>query len=111
MNAIQRLLMGVAVALGGVPTDAHWIGRLRALRGEFRRTPTDWWSVVFAAGVCVAFGGLCAGLMIGTAKDPEALFAPAWLRFPRSSSFLGSPDGSRGNWMFAINLRTASFGP
>jgi hypothetical protein len=87
MKAIRRVLMGVAYAMGGVPTDAHWINRLQHLHGEFRRTPADWWSVVFAAGVCVAFGGLCVGLMIGTARDPEPLFAPAWFALPAVALF------------------------
>ena len=87
MKAIQRVLIGVAYAMGGIPTDAHWISRLQRLRGEFRRTPADWWSVVFAAGVFVAFGGLCVGLMIGTARDPEPLFAPAWFALPAVALF------------------------
>jgi hypothetical protein len=110
VKAVQRLLMGLAVAMGAVPTDAHWVGRLQHLRGEFRRTPADWWAVVFAAGVFVAFGGLCAGLMIGTARDPEPLFAPRrGLHFLRWC-FLDSPDGSCGNWTFSISSRTARFG-
>lgn len=80
--AIRRVLMGVALALGGVPTDAHWISRLQQLRGKFRRTRSDRWAVVFAAGVFVAFGGLCVGFMIGTARDPEPLFAPVWFALP-----------------------------
>ena len=87
MKAIQRVLIAVAYAMGGIPTDAHWIGRLHQLRGEFRRTRSDWWSVVFAAGVFVAFGGLCVGLMIGTARDPEPLFAPAWFALPAVALF------------------------
>jgi hypothetical protein len=87
VKAIQRVLMGVAYAMGAVPTDAHWVGRLQRLRGEFRRTRADWWAVGFAAGVCVAFGGLCVGLMIGTARDPEPLFAPAWFALPAVALF------------------------
>src|SRR6185437_8934801 len=79
--------MGLAYAIGAVPTDAHWIVRLQHLHGDFRRTPSDWWSVVFAAGVCVAFGGLYVGLMIGTARDPERLFAPAWFALPAVALF------------------------
>jgi len=81
------VLMGVALAMGGVPTDAHWIVRLQHLHGDFRRTPSDWWSVVFAAGVCVTFGGLFVGLIIGAARDPEPLFAPAWFALPAVALF------------------------
>ena len=87
MKAIQRVLIGVAYAMGGIPTDAHWIVRLQQLRGEFRRTSSDGWAVMFAAGVCVAFGGLYVGLMIGTARDPEPLFAPAWFALPAVALF------------------------
>lgn len=79
--------MGLANAMGAVSTDAHWILRLQQLHGEFRRTPADRWSVVFAAGVCVTFGGLFVGLMIGTPRDPEPLFAPAWFALPAVTLF------------------------
>jgi hypothetical protein len=82
VNAIRRLLIGVAYAMGGVPTDAHWIVGLQQVRGEFRRTPSDWWSMVFTAGICVAMGGLCVGLGLATAWQPDPLFSPAWFAVP-----------------------------
>ena len=82
MNAVQRMLTGVAYALGYFPTDARWASRLQHLHGEFRRTSSDWWSVVLTAAIFVAMGGLFVGLMIATARQAEPLSAPAWLAVP-----------------------------
>ena len=75
---MQRLLTGVAYALGAVPTQARWAHRLQHLHGEFRRTSADWWSVVFTAAVLAALGGAFVGLCIRTVLQKDSPFFSAW---------------------------------